>query len=531
MDRKTNDERRGSPWVRKMVSVLLLAWCTGGCDGEDLRLAYQAPEPVAVGGTATGLRGPVTLRNNGSDDLVVSTDGPFFFHAAVMRGGTYEVTVRDHPPGQVCEVHGGTGVADAEVSSVRVVCAWQVAENLPRLRVTTVGGADITSKEEYLDGEYRVWDEKGHLLAEGALQIRGRGNSTWGYPKKPYRLKFVEKESLLGMPASRHWVLLANYLDKTLLRTEAAFALSEGIGLAWTPRSRQVLLEINDRSLGIYQLTEHVRIAPSRVDIDELDVPDPDPVVVTGGYLMQVDYWRGEDYCRRTPAGAWLCFEDPETLLEPAWEAHRDYIDGYLDATETALYGERFDDPEVGYAVFLDVASAVDFYLVHEVFKNPDSNFFTSIYLFKPRGGKLVFGPVWDFDLAAGNAQWARYGFFDGSNPMGWHTRVQDTRTEDTGTNWYTRLFEDPAFEARVRARWTELREAGVFEDMFTHIERRAAYLSRVQQRNFEKWRVLDTVLQPDLSPVIGPWEAHVSAMVSWLRWRVSWMDGELGEP
>ena len=71
----------------------------------------------------------------------------------------------------------------------------------------------------------------------GGLQIRGRGNSTWGMPKKPYRLKLTDKQSLLGMPSSRDWVLLANYSDKTLLRNALALDLGAKLGMAWTPRS------------------------------------------------------------------------------------------------------------------------------------------------------------------------------------------------------------------------------------------------------------------------------------------------------
>jgi hypothetical protein len=209
-----------------------------------------------------------------------------------------------------------------------------------------------------------------------------------------------------------------------------------------------------------------------------LTQPEGQTCSVTGGYLMEVDYWQGEDYCRNTNRGVWLCTGNPETLLEPEWAQHRAYIDGYIDATEDALYGPQFTDPVTGYAAYIDV----------------DSNFFSSVFMYKKRGGKLTFGPVWDFDLSAGNAQWAQFGFFDGSDPTGWHTRKQDTRTPDTGTNWYARLFMDPAFEQKVRARWAQLRASGAI----------------------------------DLSPVLGPYSLHVDAMKSWLRQRVAWMDSQL---
>jgi hypothetical protein len=320
-------------------------------------------------------------------------------------------------------------------------------------------------------------------------------------------------------------VLLANYLDKTLLRNEAAFELSRRVGMAWTPRSAQVVVELNGEYIGIYALTEHVRIGAERVNIPELKKGDTDPTAITGGYLMEVDYWQGEAYCPRTGRGVVLCFGNPETLLEPDWAQQKAYIDGYIQATEDALYGSQFADPVAGYAAYIDVDAAVDFYLVHELFKNVDSNFFSSVFLYKKRGGKLTFGPVWDFDLAAGNAQWARFGFFNGADPTGWHTRKQDTRVADTPTNWYARLFMDPAFEQKAHARWRALRAAGAIDGMFEFVDRRAAWLGLVQARNFQRWPVLDTVLTPDLSPVLGPYTVHVDAMKSWLRQRVTWLD------
>lgn len=515
--------------MRKMWLLLLavLAGCGGG--GEGGGQAATAPAPArTIGGVVSGLQGSLVLRNNGGDDLTVGASGAFTFVTAVASGAAYAVTVHTQPDGQTCTVSDGAGNASANVTTVSVRCAWQVASAMPTLRITTDSGLPITSKDVYVTGAYELLDATGARLAGGTMEVRGRGNSTWNYPKKPYRLKFTDSSALLGMPASKHWVLLANYLDKTLVRNEAAFEFARRTGLAWTPRSAQVVVELNGEYLGLYQLTEHIRIAADRVNIPELKKADTAPDLITGGYLIEVDYRQGEDYCRRTIQGAVLCFANPETLLTADFAPHKAYIDSYIDSLEAALYGAQFADPAAGYAAYLDVDSAVNFYLVHELFKNPDSNFFASVYLYKPRGGKLTFGPVWDFDLAAGNAQWARFGFFDGSNPAGWHTRKQDTRVADPPTNWFTRLFQDPAFEQKVKARWAALRAAGAVDALFPYIDRRAAWLSQVQVGNFQKWNVLNTVLQPDLSPVTGPYDAHVQAMRSWLQQRVAWMDVQL---
>ena len=514
-----------------MVAAMLLA-AVAGCGGGDSSGGMSVAPPPApnrtVGGMVSGLGGMLVLRNNGADDLTVTASGAFTFAATVPSGGAYAVTVLTQPDGQTCAVNGGSGLAAANVSGITVTCTWHVATALPTLRITTLNGVAITSKETYVAGSFELLDGSGARQAGGTLEIRGRGNSTWNYPKKPYRLKLTDSVGLLGMPANRHWVLLANYLDKTLVRNEAAFEMSRRFGLAWTPRDVQVTVELNGEYQGIYMLTEHIRIGADRVNIPELKKADTAPDLVSGGYLMEADYWQGEAYCRLTSRGVRLCFANPETLLESDWAPHRAYIDGYIDALEQALYGPQFADPVAGYAAYIDVESAVNFYLVHELFKNVDSNFFSSVFMYKRRGGKLFFGPVWDFDLSAGNAQWARFGFFDGSDPTGWHTRKQDTRAADTPVNWYARLFQDPAFEQRVRARWAELRAAGAIDSLFPYIDRRAAWLHQVQAQNFQRWNVLNTVLTPDLSPVLGPYDAHVQEMKSWMQRRVTWMNDQL---
>jgi hypothetical protein len=511
-----------------VLSGAVLAVLVGCGGGDDAGSPPPAPQNSAIGGLVSGLAGTLVLRNNGGDDLTLAANGPFTFATTLAVGGSYAVTVRTQPDGQTCSVSGGSGTATANVTGIAVNCAWQVAATLPVLRLTTTNGVAITSKETYVAGAYELLDAAGARQAGGTLEIRGRGNSTWNYPKKPYRLKFTDSAPLLGMPASKHWVLLANYLDKTLVRNEVAFEMSRRAGMAWTPRDAQVVVELNGEYLGIYMLTEHIRIAADRVDIPELKKADVAPDVITGGYLMEVDYWKGEDYCRHTNRGVWLCFGNPETLLTPDWAAQKAYIDGYIDSVEDALYGPQFADPVSGYAAWIDVDSAVNFYLVHELFKNPDSNFFSSVFMYKKRGGKLFFGPVWDFDLATGNAQWARLGFFDGSDPTGWHTRKQDIRVADTPINWYVRLFQDPAFEQKVRARWAALRAAGAVDGMFTYIDRRTAWVSQAQVQNFQRWDVLNTVLAPDLSPVRGPYEVHVQEMKSWMQRRVTWMNDQL---
>ena len=387
---------------------------------------------------------------------------------------------------------------------------------LPQLRITTANGAAIVSKDIYLTGNATLADSNGLFLADVATEIKGRGNSTWTlFPKKPYRLKLATSVSLLGMPANRHWVLLANYSDKTLLRNELSFEMSRMAGMAWTPRARSVDLYLNGRYEGIYQLAEHVRVGRDRVNITVVRRSDTTASTITGGYMLEVDERRGEAFCFNSLMTRMVfCAKDPETLLEPGWEKQRAYIQTYIARTDSAIFGAGFRDSVSGYAAYIDVESAINYNIVQEVVKNVDGGLRFSGFMYKPRGGKLFFGPVWDFDLAIGNVN------YDGADRTdGWHSRQ---------AQWYTRLFQDPVFKARFASRWNELKAAGAIDSLQKLVVSRASYMSIVQTRNFERWPILGTYVWPNQF-VMGRYDLEVFTMRLWLEERVRWMDSEIG--
>lgn len=380
--------------------------------------------------------------------------------------------------------------------------------DLPIVRIVTENEAPIASKEDYVRATLTV-DPNG--TAEAALsvplRIRGRGNTTWSMPKKPYKLKLDNKASLLGMPSDKDWVLLANYSDKSLLRTRVAFELGNRVGLAWSPRSRFVELFINDAYQGTYQLGEGVKVDNDRVDIPELEEDEISGSELTGGYLLEVDARLDGEVFFVTDGGVPLLIDTPEAPTPEQFS----YIQDYIQQVENAIYSDNAADPVTGYAAYIDVDSFINWYLVNEIMKNNDAIFFSSCWMYKQRDGQLFMGPLWDFDISGGNIN-----YNGNDNPTGWWIR---------NSRWFDGLFEDPAFQARVRARWNELK-AEQFDTILEYIDDSSTLLAQGASNNFQRWPILSEWVWPN-AVVTGSYEGELQYLREWLQARIAWMDAE----
>lgn len=352
--------------------------------------------------------------------------------------------------------------------------------------VETDGGAPVVSKDDYLNGRVTL-DGLGH-----EMEIKGRGNTTWGMPKKPYKIKLETAASLIGSAAQEDWVLLANYADRSELRTSSAFTLAARTQLAWTPQSRFVDLVVNGESRGLYLLTEQVEKKTGRVDL-----PDD-------GYLLEVDQKlrRSGDPGFRCSTGLLIGYKDPDELSGDQKREVKQAIDKF----EKVLYGKKFADPEKGYAAYIDVDSAVDWYLVEEFFRNQDSNFYSSVYFSWSPNEKIQMGPVWDFDLSAGTKYQAQ------TSPQGWHVRL--------GEHWVARMFEDPAFAAKVKQRWSYL--APVADRVIDQLPAAADRIDTSAAANWSLWREES---QATLGSVhANTFDGEVDYLRDWLSQRRAWM-------
>lgn len=392
------------------------------------------------------------------------------------------------------------------------------SEALPVLRINTPGSVEVVSTEDWLEGAtYTLTDTAGEEVG-GETEIKGRGFSTWNLmPKKPYSLKLSDKKALFGMPKHKRWVLLANWADKTLLRTEVALKLGEILNdnLIWTPKSRQIVLYFNDEYQGVYQLTEAVKIDNDRVDIESIEGYDPlstDPYLNdfnNFGYLLEIDEREGEYYHFTTTRDVVFNCKDPDDTDEITQDT-ADLIEADVQNVEDVIYSETFDDEVNGYRQYIDVESFIDWYLVNEITKNRDGIFYSSCYMYFDQADQLYhMGPIWDFDLSLGNIN------YDGcGDTNGFHVK---------NAKWISRLFEDPAFVDAVKARWNEKKDE--FESLLTFIDTRVLDLSDARDANFEKWPITE---QWQWSPAQGSYEAEINYLKTWYADRLDWLDANI---
>ncbi|MDR3235696.1 MAG: CotH kinase family protein [Prevotellaceae bacterium] len=383
----------------------------------------------------------------------------------------------------------------------------------------------IDSKDEWVeDATYTLYDGErqqpsGRTYA-GKLDVKGRGNTTWYvFDKKPYTLRLAPggKAALLRMPAQRHWVLLANHADKTLIRNALAFKIGEIFNaMPWTPRSEQVELFLNNEYAGVYQLTEQIRLDENRVNVSEISSANPE-----GGYLMElvhsltdIPYFRTHRsregyYIANDNDGAAIAVnvKDPDTNLDGVWER----ITTRVQEAENAIYAADFKNENTGYRKYFDEASIVDFYLQNEIVENPDVDHGSVYFYYNPDIKKYVFGPGWDFDLTLGN-----YPDMGNNKFLVRHEAY-----------WLPRILDDEYITARIKARWAEKKNA--VQNLLQFIDDEAAYLDGAQQRNFNRWDVLGKAVYPG-SPVHYSYEAELQYLTEYFENRIAWIDAHINE-
>ena len=371
---------------------------------------------------------------------------------------------------------------------------------LPIINLFTDGSVQIDSKEDYVEGDVSLDGRRDfESLSDLSMKIRGRGNSTWFiHPKKPFQMKLSEKSAFLGMPEDKKWLFLAEYSDKTMLRNTMAFELGYMSNLDWTPAGEFAEVYLNGEYNGTYNITEKVEASSNRValgdtgyllELDQLDRIDPDDVyfesIVTEKFIINI--------------------KEPE--LNYGSEEFR-YVENLIAEFEGALFGANFQDENAGYKKYINLESFIDWYLISEITKNVDSRWYSSIYLNVMPGEKIKMGPLWDFDLAFGNTDYADTQYYEG-----WWVRFNP---------WYERLFQDPAFTQMVKDRFIYFKDN---EDLIIQkIDEYAEKLKWAQAENNNKWQTIGTYVWPN--PVIyDTYQEEVDHLKNWYLARMEWLE------
>ena len=384
-----------------------------------------------------------------------------------------------------------------------------------------------------IDGLARI-DDVPDFTGRGGMRVRGQSSS--GFPKKQYAWETWNNEdedknvSILGFPSESDWILQAPYSDKTLMRNVIVYGTARNLaGSMGGVRTQFVEVFMNTTAggvvsysdyRGVYVLMEKIKRDKERIDVEKLNDLVTDPEMIQGGYIFKKDkgpYSRSwSTSTERVP----LDFHYPEYPNN----AQFNFLRNHINQMEVALHGSSFDNPESGYAAYLDVPSFIDNHLLVETFKDIDG-YRISSYFTKPRNGKIHALPVWDYNLGLGNAN-----YLQGENPRGWYY----PQVGGSDYYWYPRLFQDPEFLLKYWDRFWELRR-GLFSTskIFETIDGYDAELDGPNgtpnpvTRNFERWNILGSYVWPNAGGYNSrrTHQAEVDWMKNWLSQRLDWME------
>ena len=407
------------------------------------------------------------------------------------------------------------GPAPATAADAPATAAQRLHTALPLIVIRTPRAIPDDPK---IGARVRVIDRRGRRLNRtsdagnvytGRAGIERRGHSSQMFPKKQYGIELRDSKgegrdaALLGMPADDDWVLSAPYTDKSLMRNVVAYRTSRGNFGRYAPRTRYAEVVLNGRYRGVYALIQRLELGKGRI-------PAPDRswlAELVFGYQALGERSFTTPITRRP-----ILFADPD---DPG-RAQTRRIRGAVARLERALYGRHFQDPRRGWRRHLDYRAAADYVLQQELFRNQDG-FHASTYFHRAPGRRIALGPVWDFDIAAGNTT----------------SRARGTRGWQLGGRpWAERLYRDRGFVRRLLLRWRQVRRAGLRRQILRGIAADTRTLRSPQRRNFNRWRVLGRYVWPNPRKPSGgyrtTWRGEVRYLRRWIGGRIRFMDRAL---
>ena len=366
---------------------------------------------------------------------------------------------------------------------------------IPELTITTTDPsiAEIPSKDYYLEGTLAVNGRGGYEDYTGKTEIKGRGNSTWGYPKKPYRLKLNKKAEICGLGKAKNYVLLANHLDPTLMLNSVAFKIGRLLELPFTNHAIPVDVVLNGIYKGSYLLTEQIEVKENRVDLDE-----------NNSVMWELDsYWDDEPKFKSTAFNLPVMVKDPDLTTEQFEYWKKDFNAFTTQFAKEPLEGNSYVD-------MIDIESVAKFLITFNLVHNMEINHPKSVFLHKEGNGKYVMGPIWDFD-------WV-YDYEGTSNHFGrYNTPLFSSSMNGVGTAFFQRFLQDSRVKAIYKRTWQDFKN-NKLDALLQYVDDYAVMLKPSVERNSELWentRSFDT---------------KVKELKTWLRNRADYIDSEVSK-
>ncbi|WP_195578694.1 CotH kinase family protein [Bacteroides caccae] len=366
---------------------------------------------------------------------------------------------------------------------------------IPELTITTTDPsiAEIPSKDYYLEGTLAVNGREGYEDYTGKTEVKGRGNSTWGYPKKPYRLKLNKKAEICGLGKAKNYVLLANHLDPTLMLNSVAFKIGRLLELPFTNHAIPVDVVLNGIYKGSYLLTEQIEVKENRVDLDE-----------NNSVMWELDsYWDDEPKFKSTAFNLPVMVKDPDLTTEQFEYWKKDFNAFTTQFAKEPLEGNSYVD-------MIDIESVAKFLITFNLVHNMEINHPKSVFLHKEGNGKYVMGPIWDFD-------WA-YDYEGTSNHFGrYNTPLFSSSMNGVGTAFFQRFLQDSRVKAIYKRTWQDFKN-NKLDALLQYVDDYAVMLKPSVERNSELWentRSFDT---------------KVKELKTWLRNRADYIDSEVSK-
>ncbi len=507
--------------------------------GVEASVAFLQPSQSFLSSIKIELQKPETA--DPVSKIYYTKDGSIPTSSSSVYTGALTLTKTTPLIARLIHPNGGMGPVGSETYFCLQRSLTNVSSNLP-LIVLENYGSGRPPQGDYQTASMAViepTDGRTGLMsafaASSQVGIKVRGSSTSGRSKASLSLEVQDEFgqdrnlSLLGMPNESDWVLWGPYnFDLTLMHNPFIFELSRQIG-RYAPRTRFVELYLNTGGgalsssdyYGVYALMEKISRDADRVDVERLFAEHKQEPDVSGGYIFKIDRADPGDsgFSSASQNIKYVYPKEEEIEQLEHFFSQQQYVRRFFNEMGTALNASYFKDPKRGYAKYIDVDAAVDHHLLNVLAFNVDA-LRLSGYMHKPRGGKLTFGPIWDFDRALGST--------DGrdNNPRTWRSTSSDRGTDFFNYPWWKRMFLDIDFFQKYIDRFQSLRLTEFSKaNINAVIDGMADELREAQKRNLAKWN------QRPRSAYGGTYQGEVNHMKTWLSQRISFMEQQFVDP